>query len=219
MNLGFSSRELNSHANIIEPICSNIYEYDWHTLGDNLIPFFFKALLKKDGNRYPSSSIISLLNGAQRILHAHQKRVWREKDKASIDSVSPLEACEPVFNIKSNPLFMRTISCILQSMKQSIKEGANKPHRKVNIFSLEDERLMLNHTCHQLHSPQGLAKCFAYYYCRTFLICRQRELFNLKIQMFFLRWSMMVILVLGKFVSCCFCLILFFFLNTYYIAH
>jgi hypothetical protein len=45
-----------------EPLYQSLYEYLWEVLGTDLLPRFFKCLLKKDGRRYPSGSINNLLN-------------------------------------------------------------------------------------------------------------------------------------------------------------
>jgi hypothetical protein len=56
-----------------EPFFPSLYMYSWEELGSNLLPRFFKCLLKRDGSRYPSGSINNLLNACQRILHDHQQ--------------------------------------------------------------------------------------------------------------------------------------------------
>ena len=45
-----------------KPLYQSLYEYSWEVLSIDLLPCFFKCLLKKDGSRYPSGSINNLLN-------------------------------------------------------------------------------------------------------------------------------------------------------------
>lgn len=63
---------------------------------------------------------------------------------------------EPLFVIRQHTLFALTCDACLKSMEKSVKEGANLQRRKVDIFTLEHERLILSHPQHQITDPYGL---------------------------------------------------------------
>jgi hypothetical protein len=132
-----------------KPLYQSLYEYSWEVLGTDLLPRFFKCLLKKDGSWYPSSSINNLLNACQRILRSHQRSQGLELLAASLPVL-------PRLNIRTNPIFARTIDCFEGAMRKSVKEQGNLPRRKVDIFTIEDERRILAHPEHSIYNNFGL---------------------------------------------------------------
>lgn len=98
-----------------EPFYPSIGMYSWESLGTDLLPRFFKCLLKEDGSRYPSGSIINLLNACQRLLRAYQ----------SSQVPALIEAGLPVLrrlNVRFNPLFSCITDCFEAAMRKSVKE-------------------------------------------------------------------------------------------------
>ena len=151
--------------------------YLWKELGKDLLPRFFKSLVKKDRERYPIGSINNLLNSCQRILKAHEKKTYKKDFQFLIKR-------EPLLNVRLNPYFVHTIDSLLLTMRKFVTNGDNKPRQEVDIFTVEDEKLILGHPCHQVHNPIGLAKHFAYYCYSVFIIHGQSELHNMEINMF-----------------------------------
>lgn len=160
-----------------QPLHEYLWMYSWKELGQDLLPRFFKSLIRKDGKRYPTGSINNLLNSCQRILRAHQKKVYKQDIEFKVNR-------EPRLNVRVHPFFIRTIDCFSQAMKKSVADGANQPRRKVNIFTMDEERRLLSHPMHQINTPHGLAKRFGFYCCGVFLIRGQTELFGIQLGMF-----------------------------------
>ena len=79
---------------------------------------------------------------------------------------------------------IRTIDCFSQAMKKSVADGTNQLHRKVNIFTMDEERQILARLMHQINTPHGLANRFGFYYCGVFLIRSQTEFFGIQLGMF-----------------------------------
>jgi hypothetical protein len=160
-----------------EPFFPSLYMYSWEELGSNLLLRFFKCLLKKDGSRYPSGSINNLLNACQRILRNHQR-----SQTASL--ISKGLHVLPRLNIRTNSLFVRIIDCFESTMRKSVKEQGNQPRRKVDIFTLKEEQLILSYPEHSIHHVFGLQKRWAFHYCGEFIVCGQGELHKLEIGQF-----------------------------------
>ena len=159
------------------PLFPSMFMYSWEELGSNLLPRFFKCLLKKDGTRYPSGSINNLLNACQRILRIHQ----RSQTPFLLASGLPVL---PRLNIRAHPLFARTIACFEAAMRKSVKEQGNKPRRKVDIFTIDQEKLILSHPQHSVNSNVGLQKRWAFYCCGEFIVRGQGELHKLEVGQF-----------------------------------
>jgi hypothetical protein len=84
-----------------------------------------------------------------------------------------------------NSLFVRTIDCFESAMRKSVKEQGNQPRRKVDIFTLEEEQLILSHLEHSIHHVFGLQKRWAFHCCGDFIVRGQGELHKLEIGQFF----------------------------------
>jgi hypothetical protein len=160
-----------------EPFYSSIGMYSWEVLGTDLLPRFFKCLLKKDGSRYPSGLINNLLNACQRLLRSYQRSRVPALLEAGLPILSRL-------NIRTNPLFSRTIDCFEAAMRKSVKEQGNQPRRKVDIFTIEEEMRILSHPEHSIHLSTGLQKRWAYYCCSEFIVRGQGELHKLEVGQF-----------------------------------
>jgi hypothetical protein len=157
----------------IQPFHHNLEDYEWEVLGPDLFPRFFRCLLKKDGERFPSQSLKNLLNSIQRIL--------RRKQRARMIET---KIYEPLFVIRQHTLFALTCDACLKSMEKSVKEGANLQRRKVDIFTLEHEHLILSHPQHQITDPYGLLMRWVWYCCSEFSIRGANELQKLELRNF-----------------------------------
>lgn len=120
------------------PLFPLMFMYLQEELGTNLLPQFFMCLLKKDRTSYPFDSINNLLNACQCILCIHQR------------SQTPylLASCLPILrrlNIWMHLLFAHIVDCFEAAMQKSIKEQDNKPRQKVDIFNIDQEKLILSH--------------------------------------------------------------------------
>jgi hypothetical protein len=168
--------EFLTHINH-EPLYQSLIEYSWEVLGTDLLPRFFKCLLKKNSSRYPSSSINNLLNACKRILRSHQHSQVLELLAAGLLVL-------PRLNIRTNLIFACTIDCFEGAMRKSVKEQGNLPRRKVDIFTIEDERRILAHLEHSIYNNFGLQKRWAFFCCSEFIVRGQGELHKLEIGQF-----------------------------------
>jgi hypothetical protein len=69
-----------------------------------------------------------------------------------------------------HPLFAHTVACFEAAMRKSVKEQGNKPRIKVDIFTIDQEKLILSHLEHSVHSNIGLQKRWAFYCCGEFIV-------------------------------------------------
>ena len=106
--------EFLAHINHV-PLFPLMFMYSWEELGSNLLPHFFKCLLKKDGTRYPLGSINNLLNACRRILCIHQ----HSQIPFLLASSLPIL---PRLNIRMHPLFAHIVACFKAAMRKSVKE-------------------------------------------------------------------------------------------------
>jgi hypothetical protein len=114
------------------------------------------CLLKKDRTPYPSDSINNLLNACQCIIRIHQ----RSQTPYLLASGLPVL---PRLNIWMHPLFARIVDCFEAAMRKSIKEQGNTPRQKVDMFNIDQEKLILSHPEHSIHSNISLQKRWAFY--------------------------------------------------------
>jgi hypothetical protein len=86
-----------------------------------LLCVFFECATKKNGKEYPLGSLMNLLGAFNRVL--------RQKQEARI-MVSGID--EPVFNMKSSPLFRRVcLACVL-AMRRSREAGIGTERKQVS---------------------------------------------------------------------------------------
>lgn len=170
-------------------------------LADHLCKFFF-VLKKKNGEHYPSQSVMSIYKGFNRIFCAVQR-----------DRVNSTGVNEPQFLMHAHPFFGRVNKFVILAMKKSILAVANKGRRKVDFFTDEDELKILAHPLHQADSPTGVQKLFAFYACTVYLIRGSSELYNLRLVDFTLgldeqgKEILRYWLPLSLHTSCCRCLL------------
>lgn len=138
-------------------------------LAGHLCKFFF-VLKKKNGEHYPSQSVMSIYKGFNRIFCVVQR-----------DRVNSTGVNEPQFLMHAHPFFGRVNKFVILAMKKNILAGANKGRRKVDFFTNEDELKILAHPLHQADSPTGVQKRFAFYACTVYVIWGSSELYNLRL--------------------------------------
>ena len=141
-------------------------------LGVILSKFFF-MVCKVDGSRYPTESIKNLLMSFNRIILREQKT------RINLTGNEEVE-----FNIQRHPWFVGACRAVQKAMTKSKDLGANKPRRKVDPLTYEQEKLILAHPLHQVTSAHGIHKRMAFYCFIVFLIRGNTELWKVMVKDF-----------------------------------
>ncbi|CAM6083274.1 unnamed protein product [Calypogeia fissa] len=133
-----------------------------------LLTKFFSQVCKKDGSFYPTATLASLFRAFHSVLRRKQEcRIQR----TGVD--------EPVFNMRTSPLFKSvSVLCVL-AMQRSKLAGANLPRKKAAIITLSDEHTILSHRCTARDHPRGLQRRAVYYLLCRFEIRGGQELYKL----------------------------------------
>lgn len=149
---------------------SKTIEYYWDHLKElgEILTVFFLEVAKRNGQRYPTESLMGLYNAFNRILCAEQRKRCIEHNRV-----------EPVFEIEKHPFFLTTNRAVNESMTLSVNAGANKGRKKARGLTFEDEIKILSHPSHQVTFARGLLKRLVYYCTIIFYVRGNTEMYNL----------------------------------------
>jgi hypothetical protein len=125
---------------------------------DVLLSNLFARLRKKNGELYPSETIMNMVGGYNRILVAASELRYLEARG---------DLLKANFNIKKHLEFPKTKLVIRAAVKKSAREGKNKKRHKVSTLTIAMEKAILSDIDHQINSSTGCQKRLAFY-----IMCR-----------------------------------------------
>ncbi|CAM6090480.1 unnamed protein product [Calypogeia fissa] len=144
---------------------------------DELLSHLFSRAVKVDGNTYPSSTLMNLMNCYNRI-------VRRSSELRAVKGLGNL--VDKDFNINNHPSFTKTRMVLRAAIKKSAKDGVNKRRNKVEILKEEHEKAILADVDHQIYTPQ-CQKRLAFYCLVRLGIRGGLELYELQRQDFLIQ--------------------------------
>lgn len=121
-----------------------------------LLVKFFKQVCKRDGNRYPTQSLMGLYRAFNRILR-----------KAQEQRIVATGIVEPPFKMRESVVFKPVATACVLAMKRSRDSGANLKRKKAAVITVADECVILADACTNPLCPRGLQRRAIY-----FLLCR-----------------------------------------------
>lgn len=134
----------------------------------SLLTNVFEQVCKKNGNLYPSQTLMGIYRAFHRILRKKQEKRVIESGKE-----------EPVFDMRSSPLSKPVaVACVL-AMERSRKAGANLPRKKASVITFADEAIILAHLSTSVSHSRGLQRRAGLFLLNRFCIRGGKELYNL----------------------------------------